>query len=424
MACAETWVVMVSRRGFASVAGSPRAAPGHDIRSPCRAAPGSLLPRGARATSAAFMRPPTLMMGKSGPSSRRSARNTASDFSASGAPLMPPPWRARSSAAKPGTVGAGVGGDHSVEGTVERAAPQAQSRVIWSGVQIRRDLHQQRHAPAVLRLEPLALLDAGVRRCRRVPSAACRSRSPRGIRRRHIDGEIVRHVDRAPAGTQGSRRRRVPAACRRSCRCSRRARRARWRAAGAARRGPRRRLLNPMRLMSARARRTPEQPRPRISRLRPRRDRADFDVAEAQRAQRVEVVAVLVETRGQADRMRKTKAQKSRRRGGRGPMARASKGAASSSRAGQAMRALGRQSLQHRQCHARKHRRRRSRPPAWPQVTFMPASAPLSGESRNTSGPSSPLAHNTMPSETPKRILRGSRLAIMTTWRPMSFAGS
>ena len=57
-------------------------------------------------------------------------------------------------------------------------------------------------------------------------------------------------------------------------------------------------------------------------------------------------------------------------------------------------------------------------------VTFIPGSAPLSGDSRNTSGPSSPLAHNTMPCETPKRILRGSRLAIMTTWRPMSVAGS
>ena len=63
-------------------------------------------------------------------------------------------------------------------------------------------------------------------------------------------------------------------------------------------------------------------------------------------------------------------------------------------------------------------------PTRFAQVTFIPGSAPLSGDSRNTSGPSSPLAHNTMPCETPKRILRGSRLAIMTTWRPMSFAGS
>ena len=64
-----------------------------------------------------------------------------------------------------------------------------------------------------------------------------------------------------------------------------------------------------MRLMSARGTAQPEQPRPRISRLRPRRDRAHFDVTEAERAQRIEVVAVLVETGRQADRMREAKAE-------------------------------------------------------------------------------------------------------------------
>ncbi len=38
-------------------------------------------------------------------------------------------------------------------------------------------------------------------------------------------------------------------------------------------------------------------------------DRAHFDMAEAERAQRVEVITVLVETRGQADGMRKSTAQ-------------------------------------------------------------------------------------------------------------------
>ncbi len=61
--------------------------------------------------------------------------------------------------------------------------------------------------------------------------------------------------------------------------------------------------------MSARARRTRNSRGLRIARLRARRHRADFDVAESQRAQRVEVVTVLVETRRQAHRMRKAQSQ-------------------------------------------------------------------------------------------------------------------
>ena len=46
-----------------------------------------------------------------------------------------------------------------------------------------------------------------------------------------------------------------------------------------------------------------EHARLRIARLRPRRDRADLDEAEAQRQQRVDVRAVLVQAGGQADRV-------------------------------------------------------------------------------------------------------------------------
>ena len=55
--------------------------------------------------------------------------------------------------------------------------------------------------------------------------------------------------------------------------------------------------------------------------------------------------------------------------------------------------------------------------------TFMPGSAPLSGATRKMSLPPGPAA-STMPSDTPKRILRGARLATTTTWRPTSCAGS
>ena len=55
----------------------------------------------------------------------------------------------------------------------------------------------------------------------------------------------------------------------------------------------------------------------------------------------------------------------------------------------------------------------------------MPGCAPASAASRNTAlASSSPLAHSTMPCETPKRILRGARLAITTTRRPVSCSGA
>src|SRR3546814_15045581 len=49
--------------------------------------------------------------------------------------------------------------------------------------------------------------------------------------------------------------------------------------------------------------RQPEHARLRVARLRLWRDRADLDEAEAQRQQRVDVGAVLVQPRGQADRV-------------------------------------------------------------------------------------------------------------------------
>src|SRR5262249_32600591 len=55
--------------------------------------------------------------------------------------------------------------------------------------------------------------------------------------------------------------------------------------------------------------------------------------------------------------------------------------------------------------------------------TGIPALAPASASSRNKSSPPEP-ADRIMPSDTPKRILRGARLAINTTLRPTSFSGS
>jgi hypothetical protein len=48
-----------------------------------------------------------------------------------------------------------------------------------------------------------------------------------------------------------------------------------------------------------------EQPRTGVSALRARRDRADFDKAEAERGERIDVFAILVETGREAHRVRK-----------------------------------------------------------------------------------------------------------------------
>ena len=47
--------------------------------------------------------------------------------------------------------------------------------------------------------------------------------------------------------------------------------------------------------------RQPEHPRLLVARLRPWRHRADLDETEAQRKQRIDVLAILVQPRGQAD---------------------------------------------------------------------------------------------------------------------------
>src|SRR5690606_38449672 len=51
--------------------------------------------------------------------------------------------------------------------------------------------------------------------------------------------------------------------------------------------------------------------------------------------------------------------------------------------------------------------------------TFIPGVAPASGDSRKISFPPGPAA-STMPSDTPKRILRGLRFASTTVRRPVS----
>ena len=67
-------------------------------------------------------------------------------------------------------------------------------------------------------------------------------------------------------------------------------------------------LLKPSRLISAVALDEAEHARLRIARLGQRRDRADLDAAEAERAEGIDAAAVLVEPRGQADAVGKAQA--------------------------------------------------------------------------------------------------------------------
>jgi len=52
-----------------------------------------------------------------------------------------------------------------------------------------------------------------------------------------------------------------------------------------------------------------EQPRPRVARLRARRHRADLDEAEAERAERIQVFGVLVQSGGEPHRVGETDAE-------------------------------------------------------------------------------------------------------------------
>ena len=99
---------------------------------------------------------------------------------------------------------------------------ERRARASRSGlVQVRRDLHQQRHVPC-----------RAPRRASPAPPSA-RHEPPRGllrlqiaqalrVRRGNVDRDVVRHRDRPRAGRRGNHRPRARSACRNSSRCSRR----------------------------------------------------------------------------------------------------------------------------------------------------------------------------------------------------------
>ena len=62
-----------------------------------------------------------------------------------------------------------------------------------------------------------------------------------------------------------------------------------------------------------------EEARPRIARLRTRRDRPDLEEAEAERGERIDVLAVLVEPGGEPDRVRELEPHRLDREPGQGP---------------------------------------------------------------------------------------------------------
>ena len=139
-------------------------------------------------------------------------------LSASGAPLTPPPRRARQFASRSRAICVLVlvAMTPSSAMAAQRCGTVACSS---SALEIRRNLDQQGHALAVTRAR-------GARRSccsgSTMPASASRGlqiAQALRIRRGHVDGEVVRHgIQRAQAGKVVVRRR-APAACRRSCRC-------------------------------------------------------------------------------------------------------------------------------------------------------------------------------------------------------------
>jgi hypothetical protein len=169
--------------------GFRRAAPGHDIRSRCTAEPGWRRPRGA---------PRVCRIHDSADADDGEVRaESAAQFAQYGQGLLRERCAADAApaprlelAAQLRYLGAGIGGDDTVDVIPEQHPAEI---VKFFRVEIRRDLHEQRHAPGVPVFEPTPLLLQGFEytgeRVRGLQFAqAC------GIRRREVDREVVRDV--------------------------------------------------------------------------------------------------------------------------------------------------------------------------------------------------------------------------------------
>ncbi len=196
----------------------------------------------------------------------------------------------------------GVGGDHAVHPMAQQCVANVGDLVI---VQVRRDLQHHRHIALVLvgqaLLRPAQRAEQAIQFARALQLAQVL-----GVRRRDIDRHIagvrVDTLQTVQVVVDGALDRRVGVL-------------ADVQAQHAARLAPLRRLhIADERIDAAvveahaidqrTRRRQPEHARPRIARLRARRHGAHFDEAEAERAQRIDVGAVLVQARRQPDRVR------------------------------------------------------------------------------------------------------------------------
>ena len=257
----------------------------------------------AKARSASTI-PPTPMMGKPLPSSARNCSTTARERACSGAPLSPP----RRSSGQPGPSA-----DRSVVVLVAMTPSIPSERTVAASEEICPDSKSG-----------AILTSTGTRLAWSLPSPSRVSRSAprtrfqsggvlqfpqaRGVRGGDIDGDVIGlRIDLAHAENVILRRSidgRVGVLADADPADSP--------IAGAFEASDE--VVDPL-VVEAHpvherdALRGPKHARPRVAGLRPRRHRAELDVAESQGPEGVEIIAVLVEAGGQAQRMRKAQAR-------------------------------------------------------------------------------------------------------------------
>ena len=206
----------------------------------------------------------------------------------------------------------GVGGDHAVDFQV---GEHARSRIDIAFAEVGRDLHQHRYVLSVLGAQPLLLL------AQRTDQAAQRLfllqlAQPRGVGRRDVDGYVVRQRIHAREAVHV-----VAFGC--FVRCvlvladidAEQA--TALRALDVAHQRLDAVVVESQAVDHRAVPRQAEHARFRVAGLRLGRDRADLDEAEAQRQQCVDVRAVLVETRGEANWIREGQAEGLGREGSR-----------------------------------------------------------------------------------------------------------
>ena len=193
-----------------------RPAPGRDRSGRCSTAPASRRRPSSSPRRRRDRMPPTPMSGIAPGRRVRSMRSTAVDLPISGAPDRPPASLARRMRLRPRCATTVV--LVAITPSTPRSPSTRAAASMSSSRQVRRDLHQHRHALAVLRAEPL------LRLAQRADQAAQRLfflqlAQAGGVGRGDVDGDVVGERIHALQAVQVVVVAPIRSACPRSCRC-------------------------------------------------------------------------------------------------------------------------------------------------------------------------------------------------------------